>query len=136
MYSSRFFRISVWYYKNMEFLGQSPQPDGAELAAKLVSLFSFSLLSLLFGVETYNVHFRYLTYSRWLVLILYIFSWAFTIISMLLVTTNNRTWPSKFKMKMINLRKSDNNHCRKLYLMLFVYHGVWYFLFRDHAWYV
>lgn len=74
----------------MEFLGQSPQPDGPELAAKLVSLFSFSLLSFLFGVKTFNVHFRYLTYSRWLILTLYICSWSFTVSSMLLVTTNNR----------------------------------------------
>lgn len=74
----------------MEFVGQSSQPDGPEIAAKLVSLFSISLISLLFGIKTFNVHYRYLTYSRWLILTLYLFSWSFTTISTLLVTTNNR----------------------------------------------
>lgn len=68
---------------------QTPQPDGSEIAAKIVSLVSFSVLSVLFGVKTYNVQFKYLTYSRWLVLALYVLSWAFTVISMVLVTTNN-----------------------------------------------
>lgn len=84
-------------YITMEkFDGQSPQPDGSELAAKLVSLFSTSLLSMLFGIKTFNVHYRYLTYSRWLILLLYIFSWTFTTVSMLLVTTNNRNYTSCF----------------------------------------
>lgn len=67
----------------------STQPDGGELAAKLVSLFSSTVMSVLYGVKTYNVQFKYLTYSRWLILLLYIFSWAFTVMGMLLVTTNN-----------------------------------------------
>ncbi|KAI9363269.1 hypothetical protein BD770DRAFT_381167 [Pilaira anomala] len=78
----------------MEFVGQSSQPDGPEIAAKIVSLFSISLISLLFGIKTFNVHFRYLTYSRWLILTLYLFSWSFTTISTLLVTTNNRNYTS------------------------------------------
>lgn len=68
---------------------KTPQPDGSELAAKLVSLLSITALSILFGIKTFNVQFRYLTYSRWLVLALYVLSWAFTTISMILVTTNN-----------------------------------------------
>ncbi|RCH90589.1 hypothetical protein CU098_009096 [Rhizopus stolonifer] len=72
------------------------QPDSSELAAKIVSLLSFSLLSTLFGIKTYNVHFRYLTYSRWLVLALYVLSWTFTITSMLLMTTNNNNYISCF----------------------------------------
>ncbi|KAI8890995.1 hypothetical protein K501DRAFT_235918 [Backusella circina FSU 941] len=75
---------------------RTPQPDGAELAAKLVSLFSFSLLSVLFGIKTFNIHFKYLSYSRWLVLALYILSWSFTCISMVLVTTNNGNFVSCF----------------------------------------
>lgn len=71
------------------YLAQSSQPDGPEIAAKLVSVFSITLLSALFGVKTYNVHFKYLSYSKWLILALYLFSWSFTTISMLLVTTNN-----------------------------------------------
>ncbi|KAI9485368.1 MAG: hypothetical protein EXX96DRAFT_513918 [Benjaminiella poitrasii] len=78
------------------YFTQSSQPDGPELAAKLVSLFSITLLSALFGIKTYNVHFKYLTYSRWLILGLYLFSWSFTTISMILVTTNNRNYTSCF----------------------------------------
>ncbi|CEP08590.1 hypothetical protein [Parasitella parasitica] len=75
---------------------QTPQPDGSELAAKVVSLLSITVLSVLFGIKTYNVQFKYLTYSRWLVLALYVLSWAFTTISMLLVTTNNANFTSCF----------------------------------------
>ncbi|KAL7310986.1 hypothetical protein PS15m_008810 [Mucor circinelloides] len=78
------------------YLPQSSQPDGPEIAAKLVSLFSVTLLSALFGVKTYNVHFKYLSYSKWLILALYVFSWSFTTISMLLVTTNNKNYTSCF----------------------------------------
>ncbi|CEG80730.1 hypothetical protein RMATCC62417_15026 [Rhizopus microsporus] len=72
----------------------STQPDGGELTAKLVSLFSSTVLSVLYGVKTYNVQFKYLSYSRWLILLLYILSWAFTVMSMLLVTTNNGNFTS------------------------------------------
>lgn len=74
----------------MDFLGPPAQLDGSELAAKLVALSATSLISFLIGVKTFNINFRYLTYSRWLVLVLYVCSWSFTVISMLLVTTNNR----------------------------------------------
>jgi hypothetical protein len=77
-------------------VGTSPNPDGGELAAKIVSLISVTLLSLLFGVKTFNVTFQYLSYSRWLVLALYVISWSFTTISMLLVTTNNGNYTSCF----------------------------------------
>lgn len=65
------------------------QPDGSEIASKLVSLLSITTMTSLFGIKTYNVQFKYLTYSRWLVLHLYIISWAFTAAGMLFVTTNN-----------------------------------------------
>ncbi|KAI7859390.1 hypothetical protein BDC45DRAFT_214254 [Circinella umbellata] len=66
-----------------------PQPDGGELASKIVSLLSIGAMSVLFGIKTFNVQFKYLTYSRWLVLVLYIISWGFTCAGMLFVTTNN-----------------------------------------------
>lgn len=75
---------------------QTPQPDGPEIAAKLVSLLSFTLLAVLFGIKTFNVQFRYLSYSRWLVLALYLLSWGFTVTSMVLVTTNNGNYLSCF----------------------------------------
>lgn len=68
---------------------QTPQPDASELAAKIVSLLSVTVLSGLFGMKTFSIQFKYLSYSRWLVLTLYILSWAFTAFSMVLVTTNN-----------------------------------------------
>ncbi|KAI8368236.1 uncharacterized protein BYT42DRAFT_585856 [Radiomyces spectabilis] len=70
------------------------QPDGGELAAQLVCLFSVSILSTLFGVKTFNVQFTYLSYSRWLVLALYVCSWAFCVSSIVLISTNNNNYLS------------------------------------------
>lgn len=68
---------------------RSTQPDSGELAAKVISLLCVSSLSTLFGLKTFNVQFKYLSYSKWIVLALYLFSWAFTVMGMILVTTNN-----------------------------------------------
>ncbi|KAI9496691.1 hypothetical protein BDB00DRAFT_785428 [Zychaea mexicana] len=78
----------------------STQPDGGELASKIVSLLSVGAMSMLFGIKTFNVQFKYLTYSRWLVLILYIISWGFTCAGMLFVTTNNGNYLSCFLSEM------------------------------------
>lgn len=72
----------------------SIQPDSSEVAAKIISLFSFSVLSVFIGSRTFNVQFRYLSYSKWLILALYINSWAYVVLSMLLVTTNNGNFTS------------------------------------------
>ncbi|CAO3689227.1 unnamed protein product [Rhizopus stolonifer] len=73
---------------------QSTQPDSGELAAKIISLLCVSSLSTLFGLKTFNVQFKYLSYSKWIVLALYLFSWAFTVMGMVLVTTNNYNFVS------------------------------------------
>ncbi|KAJ8658391.1 hypothetical protein O0I10_005743 [Lichtheimia ornata] len=78
----------------------APQPDGSELASKLVSLLSISVMSILFGIKTFNVQFKYLTYSRWLVLTLYIISWGFTCAATLFVSTNNQNLLSCFLSEM------------------------------------
>lgn len=78
----------------------APQPDGSELASKLVSLLSISVMSILFGIKTFNVQFKYLTYSRWLVLTLYIISWGFTCAATLFVSTNNMNLLSCFLSEM------------------------------------
>lgn len=65
------------------------QPDGGELASQLVSLLCITVMVILFGIKTYNVQFKYLTYSRWLVIQLYVLSWGFTVAAMLFVSTNN-----------------------------------------------
>ncbi|KAI7893559.1 uncharacterized protein EV154DRAFT_501587 [Mucor mucedo] len=74
---------------NVTILMSSPQPDIWELASQVVSLIGITIMSYIFGVKTFNVQFKYLSYSRWLILFLYFFSWAFTISSTIFVSTNN-----------------------------------------------
>lgn len=68
---------------------RTSQPDGGELASQIVSLLSLTIMSGLFGIKTFNVQFKFLSYSRWLVLILYVLSWAFTMTATVFVSTNN-----------------------------------------------
>ncbi|CAO3595210.1 unnamed protein product [Absidia cylindrospora] len=65
------------------------QPDGGELASEVIGLIGISVMCTLFGIKTYNVQYKYLSYSRWLVLLLYMFSWAFTFTGLVLMATNN-----------------------------------------------
>lgn len=74
---------------NVTIFMSSPQPDIWELASQLVSLIAITVMSYIFGVKTFNVQFKYLSYSRWLILLLYVFSWAFTTSSTIFVSTNN-----------------------------------------------
>ncbi|GAA5804316.1 hypothetical protein HPULCUR_009803 [Helicostylum pulchrum] len=55
------------------------QPDDSEIASEFVSLVCVTVLSLLIGIKTYNVQFKYLSCSRWLIIALYLLSWAFTV---------------------------------------------------------
>ncbi|KAL0078495.1 hypothetical protein J3Q64DRAFT_1766683 [Phycomyces blakesleeanus] len=73
---------------------QTPQPDGSEIASQIISMCSISILSLLFGIKSYNVQYKYLSLSRWLVLALYLFSWSFTTSSMIFTSTNNGNYIS------------------------------------------
>ncbi|KAI9016545.1 hypothetical protein CLU79DRAFT_763206 [Phycomyces nitens] len=68
---------------------RTSEPDRYEIAAQSIVLVAISIISCLFGVKIFNIKFKYLTLSRWLVLILYIFSWAFTVSTTFLITTNN-----------------------------------------------
>ena len=70
-------------------LVQAMQPDPTELTSQMIALISTTVMCVLFGIKTYTVDFRYLTYSRWLVIALYINSWAFTFAAILLASTNN-----------------------------------------------
>ncbi|SAL95501.1 hypothetical protein [Absidia glauca] len=65
------------------------QPDGGEIASEVIGLFGITVMCALFGIKTYNVQYRYLSYSRWLVLLLYMCSWAFTVTGLTLMITNN-----------------------------------------------
>ncbi|KAI7906600.1 uncharacterized protein BX663DRAFT_497043 [Cokeromyces recurvatus] len=79
---------------------KSTQPDSGELLSELVSLFSISIMSVLFGIKTFNVQFKYLSYSRWLVLTLYILSWSFTMSAAIFASTNNGNYMSCFLSEM------------------------------------
>jgi hypothetical protein len=68
---------------------RTPQPDHGELASQIISLLSISVMATLFGIKTYNVQFKYLSYSRWLILALYVMSWGFTTSATLFASTNN-----------------------------------------------
>ncbi|KAI9349346.1 hypothetical protein BD770DRAFT_326996 [Pilaira anomala] len=74
----------------------SIQPDISEIASEFVSLVCVSLLSILFGIKTYNVQYKYLSCSRWLITALYALSWAFTISATVFVSTNNGNFLSCF----------------------------------------
>lgn len=65
------------------------QPDDSEIASEFVSLVCVTVLSLLIGIKTYNVQFKYLSCSRWLIIALYLLSWAFTVSAAIFVSTNN-----------------------------------------------
>jgi hypothetical protein len=66
-------------------------PDSEELASQIISLLSISMLSMIMGSKTGDSRFGDLSVSRILIMALYIWSWAFTIIATILVSTNNRT---------------------------------------------
>jgi hypothetical protein len=100
---------------------KSAQPDAGELVAKLVSLFSVSVLSVLFGTKTFNVQFKYLSYSKWIVLVLYIFSWAFTVMGMVLVTTNNSMYLFD---SLLMKHRSTKTKFRQFYFLFNFNHGL------------
>jgi hypothetical protein len=66
------------------------QPDPEELASQIVSLLSISVLSIIMGNKTSETRFGEMSVSRILIMFLYFWSWAFTIIATILVPTNNR----------------------------------------------
>ncbi|KAI8093831.1 uncharacterized protein BX664DRAFT_330687 [Halteromyces radiatus] len=72
----------------------TPQPDGGEISSQLIALVAASIMCSLFGIKTYNVQYKYLSYSRILVLLLYICSWAFTVTGLILMSTNNGNYLS------------------------------------------
>lgn len=65
------------------------QPDAEELASQIVSLFSISVLSIIMGNKTSETRFGEMSVSRVLIMCLYVWSWAFTVIATILVPTNN-----------------------------------------------
>lgn len=71
------------------------QPGHHLLAALLLGIFGISLLSFLFGIKTYHFKFKYISYSKQLVILLYICSWAFIFSGIPIILAEN----SKIKIK-------------------------------------
>ncbi|CAO3587628.1 unnamed protein product [Absidia cylindrospora] len=72
------------------------QPEWGEFSSLLISLVAITITCSLFGVKTFNVNYRQLTYARWLVVMLYICSWTFTASTAILASTNNGNYTSCF----------------------------------------
>ncbi|KAI9309514.1 hypothetical protein BJ944DRAFT_109754 [Cunninghamella echinulata] len=70
------------------------QPEAGELISQMIGLSSITIISVLFGIKTYNTQYFYLSYSKWLVILLYICSWSFTFSGLHLVLTNNGNYTS------------------------------------------
>ncbi|CAO3633402.1 unnamed protein product [Cunninghamella echinulata] len=67
----------------------SLQPDTFEIITHLVSIIGITLMCIFFGIKIYNVRYKGLSYSKWLVILLYISSWAFIVGSDFVAITNN-----------------------------------------------
>ncbi|KAI7876894.1 hypothetical protein K492DRAFT_172144 [Lichtheimia hyalospora FSU 10163] len=68
----------------------SPQgPDGLEIMSESISLACISIMAVALGSKTKTERFNTITYGRILVLALYLFSWTFSAISIVVVSTNN-----------------------------------------------
>ncbi|KAI8388569.1 uncharacterized protein BYT42DRAFT_560540 [Radiomyces spectabilis] len=65
------------------------QPDSVELLAQIIALLSVSVMSTLFGIKFLQMPLKQLSYSRWLIFILFVLSWAFTTMSFILMHTHN-----------------------------------------------
>ncbi|ORX44097.1 hypothetical protein DM01DRAFT_1411408 [Hesseltinella vesiculosa] len=65
------------------------QMEAGELASQLVSLLAITMTCSLFGIKTYKIELKQLSYVRLLVINLYVCSWAFTVSAFLLAFTNN-----------------------------------------------
>lgn len=66
-----------------------PGPDSLEIMSETLSLTCISILATAFGFKTNNHRLSRLTYGQFLVLLLYILSWAFCVTSMVVISTND-----------------------------------------------
>ncbi|KAF8933899.1 hypothetical protein BGZ47_010598 [Haplosporangium gracile] len=70
------------------------QPETVEILSLFISLLCITIMSLLFGRKTAGTRIGNINYARGLVIILYFLSWLFSVISAVLVQTNNRNQTS------------------------------------------
>lgn len=66
-----------------------PQPDFLELITLLVSALGMAMMSSFFRIKTYNIDYKKLPYSKWLVILLYITSWGFIFTQTIILFKNN-----------------------------------------------
>ena len=64
-------------------------PDPLELGSEFISLACITVLAVALGIKTDGEKLKSLNYGRALVIILYFFSWAFSVTSIVIVSTNN-----------------------------------------------
>lgn len=64
-------------------------PDPLEIGSEFISLACITVLAVALGAKTKGEHIKTLNYGRALVILLYSFSWAFSVTSIILVSTNN-----------------------------------------------
>ncbi|KAI8060143.1 hypothetical protein BC940DRAFT_371535 [Gongronella butleri] len=64
-------------------------PDALEIGSEIISLACITVLAAALGAKTFNEKIKTLNYGRVLVILLYTFSWAFAVTSIVIVSTNN-----------------------------------------------
>ncbi|KAI7900352.1 uncharacterized protein BX663DRAFT_518362 [Cokeromyces recurvatus] len=64
-------------------------PDVLEIISELISLVCISALSAAIGSKTFGESLKTINYGRFLVILLYLVSWAFAVTSVVVVSTNN-----------------------------------------------
>ncbi|KAI9314171.1 hypothetical protein BX666DRAFT_1863071 [Dichotomocladium elegans] len=73
----------------MDYYLQPDGPDGFEIMAECLSLGCITIMAIAMGSKSKLERFDTLTYGRFLVLILYILSWTFSVFAIVIVSTNN-----------------------------------------------
>ncbi|KAI9491874.1 hypothetical protein BDB00DRAFT_468471 [Zychaea mexicana] len=73
---------------------QATGPDSLEIMSELVSLACLTIMASALGAKTKRERLVNLTYGRTLVFLVYILSWAFSVTSMVSVSTNNFNYTS------------------------------------------
>ncbi|KAI9301675.1 hypothetical protein BJ944DRAFT_207268 [Cunninghamella echinulata] len=66
-----------------------PQPDTFEIITHFVSIIGITLMSVFLGIKTYHIRYKTISYSKWLVILLCISSWAFIVGNNFVAITNN-----------------------------------------------
>jgi hypothetical protein len=64
-------------------------PDTMEIGSEFISLTCITVLAIALGAKTYNEQMKTLNYGRFLVIMLYVLSWAFATTSIIIVSTND-----------------------------------------------